>query len=216
MTRTSTDKRRAPVIGPVSALVVASSISGLRPPPSRTRARRRCRPAQAPRPHGLARIHRLRRQQNPVPASHAPHRTAPPQDLDPQREDPRRTPRPGCACSFPWTRTSPPAWRSSPRRRRFSISSSARSNTRSSAKKKIYIYGCGATGRLAKQMESSFWRPFWRKVKAEADLWAKCRSRLDPAVEDGLIGEMTGARPGPHQLARRLRRPSAHRPASAP
>ena len=25
---------------------------------------------------------------------------------------------------------------------------------------KIYIYGCGATGRLAKQMESTFWRPF--------------------------------------------------------
>jgi len=61
------------------------------------------------------------------------------------------------------------------------------------AKKKVYVYGCGATGRLAKQMESSFWRPFWKKVKAEADLWAKCRNRLGPAVEDGLIGEMTGA-----------------------
>jgi len=61
------------------------------------------------------------------------------------------------------------------------------------AKKKVYVYGCGATGRLAKQMESSFWRPFWKKVKAEADLWDKCRKRLGPAVEDGLIGEMTGA-----------------------
>ena len=60
------------------------------------------------------------------------------------------------------------------------------------AKKKIYVYGCGATGRLAKQMESSFWRPFWKKVKAEADLWSKCRSRLDPLIENGLIGEMTG------------------------
>ena len=60
-------------------------------------------------------------------------------------------------------------------------------------KKKIYVYGCGATGRLAKQMESSFWRPFWKKVKTETDIWAKCRSRLDPAIEDGLIGEMTGA-----------------------
>ena len=30
---------------------------------------------------------------------------------------------------------------------------------------KIFIYGCGATGRLAKQMESSFWRPFWKRVK---------------------------------------------------
>jgi N-acetylmuramic acid 6-phosphate etherase len=59
-------------------------------------------------------------------------------------------------------------------------------------KKKIYVYGCGATGRLAKQMESSFWRPFWSHFKAEADLWAKCRQRLDPEVEDELIGEMTG------------------------
>ncbi|MCJ7618345.1 MAG: hypothetical protein MUO43_17590, partial [Desulfobacterales bacterium] len=32
-------------------------------------------------------------------------------------------------------------------------------------KKKIYIYGCGATGRLSKQMESALWRPFWTKVK---------------------------------------------------
>ena len=34
--------------------------------------------------------------------------------------------------------------------------------------RKICIYGCGATGRLAKQMESAFWRPFWRKVRADA------------------------------------------------
>ena len=25
--------------------------------------------------------------------------------------------------------------------------------------RRVYVYGCGATGRLAKQMESSFWRP---------------------------------------------------------
>src|SRR5688572_19897456 len=30
---------------------------------------------------------------------------------------------------------------------------------------KIYVYGCGAAGRLAKQMESNFWRPFWTRVK---------------------------------------------------
>ena len=42
--------------------------------------------------------------------------------------------------------------------------------------RKIYVYGCGATGRLAKQMESTFWRPFWRKVKADAaDLEEGCR-----------------------------------------
>jgi N-acetylmuramic acid 6-phosphate etherase len=61
------------------------------------------------------------------------------------------------------------------------------------AKKKIYVYGCGATGRLAKQVESSFWRPFWRKLKADPVLGEKLRSRLDPEVENELIGEMTGA-----------------------
>ncbi|MCX6559750.1 MAG: hypothetical protein NTZ26_04480 [Candidatus Aminicenantes bacterium] len=60
-------------------------------------------------------------------------------------------------------------------------------------RRKIFVYGCGATGRLAKQMESSFWRPFWRRLKAEPSLWTKVRSRLDPAVEEALIGEMTGA-----------------------
>jgi len=39
------------------------------------------------------------------------------------------------------------------------------------ARKKIYIYGCGATGRLAKQMESAFWRPFWRRVRADGKIW---------------------------------------------
>jgi hypothetical protein len=58
---------------------------------------------------------------------------------------------------------------------------------------KIYIYGCGATGRLAKQMESSFWRPFWRTLKANEKLWPKIKARLSPAIEDELIGEMTGA-----------------------
>jgi N-acetylmuramic acid 6-phosphate (MurNAc-6-P) etherase len=59
-------------------------------------------------------------------------------------------------------------------------------------RKKIYIYGCGATGRLAKQMESAFWRPFWRRVKADPAVWAKLRDRLDPSVEEQLVGEMTG------------------------
>jgi N-acetylmuramic acid 6-phosphate (MurNAc-6-P) etherase len=59
-------------------------------------------------------------------------------------------------------------------------------------RKKIYVYGCGATGRLAKQMESAFWRPFWRRIKADSGLWAKIKGRLDPLVDDELIGEMTG------------------------
>jgi len=60
--------------------------------------------------------------------------------------------------------------------------------------KRIYVYGCGATGRLAKQMESTFWRPFWRKVKADGRIWKKAAGRLPAgtAIEESLIGEMTG------------------------
>ncbi|MFQ6069821.1 MAG: hypothetical protein ACE5LC_04765 [Candidatus Aminicenantales bacterium] len=57
--------------------------------------------------------------------------------------------------------------------------------------RRIFIYGCGATGRLAKQMESAFWRPFWRKVK-ESGLWEKLSRSLPQDIEEMLIGEMTG------------------------
>ena len=57
--------------------------------------------------------------------------------------------------------------------------------------RKIFIYGCGSTGRLAKQMESALWRPFWRKVK-EGSLWGKLSSFLPADIEERLIGEMTG------------------------
>ncbi|MGB7296468.1 MAG: hypothetical protein WBC70_12845 [Candidatus Aminicenantales bacterium] len=60
-------------------------------------------------------------------------------------------------------------------------------------KKRIYIYGCGSTGRLAKQMESSFWRPFWRRIKADPKIWPQLQSRLSATIEDDLCGEMTGA-----------------------
>jgi hypothetical protein len=58
---------------------------------------------------------------------------------------------------------------------------------------KIYVYGCGATGRLAKQMESTFWRPFWNKVKDQKRIWKKLKGHLSNHMEDQLIGEMTGA-----------------------
>ena len=58
---------------------------------------------------------------------------------------------------------------------------------------KIYVYGCGATGRLAKQMESSFWRPFWRKVRQNKRIWRKIEPLVGESVDDRLIGEMTGA-----------------------
>jgi len=57
---------------------------------------------------------------------------------------------------------------------------------------KIYIYGCGATGRLAKQMESTFWRPFWEKIKIQERIWKKLKPHLKENVEQTLIGEMTG------------------------
>lgn len=57
--------------------------------------------------------------------------------------------------------------------------------------KKIYVYGCGATGRLAKQMESSLWKPFWRKVK-KLSVWQKLKQYLPQDIDEKLIGEMTG------------------------
>jgi N-acetylmuramic acid 6-phosphate etherase len=57
---------------------------------------------------------------------------------------------------------------------------------------KIYFYGCGATGRLAKQMESSFWRPFWRRAKSHS-CWQRLKDRLPEDIGDRCVGEMTGA-----------------------
>ncbi|MEN8154195.1 MAG: hypothetical protein ABFR75_09230 [Acidobacteriota bacterium] len=57
--------------------------------------------------------------------------------------------------------------------------------------KKIYFYGCGATGRLAKQVESSFWRPFWEKIKL-LPVWEKLKNNIPDDIEERLIGEMTG------------------------
>ena len=58
--------------------------------------------------------------------------------------------------------------------------------------RKIYVYGCGATGRLAKQMESTFWRPFWRKVKADPTIWRRLKGKVPAGIEEALVGEMTG------------------------
>ncbi|WNG30297.1 hypothetical protein F0U62_44520 [Cystobacter fuscus] len=56
---------------------------------------------------------------------------------------------------------------------------------------KIYVYGTGATGRLAKQMESAFWRPYWRRV--DNAIKSKLEAELGGGLEEKLIGEMTGA-----------------------
>jgi hypothetical protein len=60
------------------------------------------------------------------------------------------------------------------------------------SRRTIYVYGCGATGRLAKQIESQFWRPYWRRIKADGKLWPRLSPHLSPSIEEGLIGEMTG------------------------
>ena len=52
---------------------------------------------------------------------------------------------------------------------------------------KVYVYGCGATGRLAKQCESSFWRPFWKKVSLDV------KDQFFPDIDNRCAGEITGA-----------------------
>lgn len=53
---------------------------------------------------------------------------------------------------------------------------------------RVYIYGCGATGRLAKVAESALWRPFWAKVEE------KCQPSPPwlTAFRAAVVGEMTG------------------------
>ncbi len=57
--------------------------------------------------------------------------------------------------------------------------------------RKIFLYGCGATGRLAKQIESAIWRPFWGRIKKSRH-WQKLKDSIPVDIEDRLIGEMTG------------------------
>ena len=57
--------------------------------------------------------------------------------------------------------------------------------------RKIYIYGCGSTGRLAKFIESALWRPFWKKLKS-SNFWERIKNHIPENVEENLIGEMTG------------------------
>lgn len=55
---------------------------------------------------------------------------------------------------------------------------------------KIYFYGTGSTGRLAKVVEGALWRPFWKKAKKITQ-----QSKIDkylPDIENRLIGEITG------------------------
>ncbi len=60
------------------------------------------------------------------------------------------------------------------------------------AGRRVYVYGCGATGRLAKQLESAVWRPFWRRLQ-RCSWWSEVASRLPARIGDAVTGEMTGA-----------------------
>lgn len=55
---------------------------------------------------------------------------------------------------------------------------------------RIYVYGCGATGRLAKLIESAFWRPFCLQLTTLPQ-WEKISNDM-PHLSERLIGEMTG------------------------
>lgn len=57
--------------------------------------------------------------------------------------------------------------------------------------RRIFIYGCGSTGRLAVQMESALWRPFWDRLK-KSGLRPSPGSILSRDIVDSLVGGMTG------------------------
>ncbi len=58
---------------------------------------------------------------------------------------------------------------------------------------KIYIFGCQETGRWAKWVEGSLWRPFWKNLKARKKIWAKIGPNVNDSIENRLIGEMPGS-----------------------
>jgi N-acetylmuramic acid 6-phosphate etherase len=58
---------------------------------------------------------------------------------------------------------------------------------------KIYIFGCQETGRWAKWVESSLWRPFWKNLQARKKIWAKIGPNVHDSIENRLIGEMPGS-----------------------
>ncbi len=57
---------------------------------------------------------------------------------------------------------------------------------------KIYIFGCRETGRWAKWLEGSLWRPFWKNLQARDKIWEKVGQGVGDAIENRLIAEMPG------------------------
>jgi hypothetical protein len=60
---------------------------------------------------------------------------------------------------------------------------------------KIYVFGCRETGRWAKWLEGSIWRPFWQNLKTEKKIWEKISSMVGESIENRLFGEMPGSDP---------------------
>lgn len=60
----------------------------------------------------------------------------------------------------------------------------------SSPEHKIYIYGCGSTGRLAKQIECETWKQFWKRIK-ETPANKKVEEKFG-SMYHKVIGELTG------------------------
>ncbi|MBV8646876.1 hypothetical protein [Paludibacterium sp.] len=56
--------------------------------------------------------------------------------------------------------------------------------------KKIYLYGTGASGRVALQVESALWRPFWQRARATAG-GQKILSQF-PDIDGAVVGDITG------------------------
>ncbi|MCJ7579658.1 MAG: hypothetical protein MUP98_03880 [Candidatus Aminicenantes bacterium] len=56
---------------------------------------------------------------------------------------------------------------------------------------KIYIYSSSANS-LAKQVESDYWRPFWKRARERENIWKKLNASISENIPDRLIGEMTG------------------------
>jgi N-acetylmuramic acid 6-phosphate etherase len=57
-------------------------------------------------------------------------------------------------------------------------------------RRRVFFYGCGATGRLAKLMESALWRPFCDKLASKNH--SKFPFEICQSLKKVVIGEMTG------------------------
>ncbi len=188
MTRINTAERKSPWPRTAAFLLAAALPWPRRPAPAK-------KSFKAPGHCRLRRIHRLCRSKTPFQLHTLLTEQRHPKTWMLGRRIAADTAE-GLRMLFGWTRTSPSS----------STASSAirNSSARSSALRRRSPRRCSAGGRSTctaagppdgwPSKSSALRRPFWGGLKKnEPGLWAKCAARLDPAVEDELIGEMTGA-----------------------